>query len=405
MAALAPAEDPAAMSNWLENRLRVTNGYMRDGLRASGFDNLASLSRQNVDDYAKRCCDAVRKGPGNQAARKNVPIPVEEGMKKLVLFVRYCEVTGRILDFTGATLDNLDNQQSWYDQCATNSPKNCDGLDSFPESIDWNWFDKFESHLESKIGHSGYPFRYVIGRGAVGADQGFGLPSFDEELMSRARHAGHYWSGDNKAVWEIIKRLCQGTVAWSTIKSMTNNGRLAHLTLLDTFMGAGVRRTLVKRALARLDTAVYDGKNRNLTWIDHVAMLRECFSDLEASGERNALSQEMQVERLVQSYQYQPLIYLTTTINNDPRYTYNFNAAVAFITTEMANIENRNVARGVAVVRAKESLTAEVTPEKEAPVAEDSEPDSTLKGASKEEESTAKIELTEKHTNDGKKLT
>ena len=66
------ARDPAAMRAWLQGTLRVTNDQMRDGLGLAGFDCLASLQTQNVDDYAKRCCDLVRKGPGNQAARKSV---------------------------------------------------------------------------------------------------------------------------------------------------------------------------------------------------------------------------------------------------------------------------------------------------------------------------------------------
>ena len=268
------ARDPAAMRAWLQGALRVTNDQMRDGLGLAGFDCLASLQTQNVDDYAKRCCDLVRKGPGNQAARKSVPIPVEEGMKKLVLMVRFFDITGRILDFTPATIDNLNNLQVWFDQCASNSPKNYDGLEPFSESVDKKkWFDRLESLLESLIGYSRFPLKYVIRRAAAGADRGFGLPSFDEELYSRGRHDGHYWDGDNKAVWEVLKTLCIGTIAWSTIESMTNNGRLAYITLLDTFMGAGVKRTLMKRANARLESSIYDGRSRNWTWTKHVAMM------------------------------------------------------------------------------------------------------------------------------------
>ena len=61
MAGLAPADDPAAMNNWMQNVLGVGNNFMRDGLQLSGFNTLASLTRENVDDYAKRCCDVVRK--------------------------------------------------------------------------------------------------------------------------------------------------------------------------------------------------------------------------------------------------------------------------------------------------------------------------------------------------------
>ena len=133
------------------------------------------------------------------------------------------------------------------------------------------------------------------------------------------------------------------------------------MTLLDTFMGSGVRKTLMKRANARLESAIYDGRSRNWTWTKHIDMLRECFSDLEASGERNALSPEQQVEKLVQSYQFQPLIYLVTTIDNDPRYSQDFNAAVSFITTAMANLKNNNGRKG-AVANLSRLSTAEDDP-------------------------------------------
>ena len=88
----------AEMNQFLQNNLAVTNQYMRDGLQEAGFTSLASLERQSCETYAKRCCEVVRKGPGNQAARKMVPVPVEEDMTKLVKWVRCCNITGRALD-------------------------------------------------------------------------------------------------------------------------------------------------------------------------------------------------------------------------------------------------------------------------------------------------------------------
>ena len=113
----------AEMNLFLQNNLGVTNQHMREGLLDAGFTSLASLERQSPEDYAKRCCEVVRKGPGNQAARKMVPVPVEEDMKKLVIWVRYCNMTGRVLDINLATQDNLDSVQAWYEQCARIVPR------------------------------------------------------------------------------------------------------------------------------------------------------------------------------------------------------------------------------------------------------------------------------------------
>ena len=358
----------AEMNLFLQNNLGVTNQYMREGLLDAGFTSLASLQRQSPEDYAKRCCDVVRKGPGNQAARKMVPVPVEEGMKKLVIWVRYCNITGRVLDINLATQDNLDGVQAWYEQCARDSPKTYEGLTKFTDSLNKkHWFDQIIGYLEVKVGSSGVPLVYVIRQGAAGPDQGFGLPSYEEELKARGSHTSHFYGLDNKAVWVVLKYLTEGTTAWSTIKRMTNNGRLAYMTLLDTFLGIGVRRTLMKKANSRLDSSIYDGRSRNWTWPKHVAMLRECFNDLESSGTDNALSPEMQVEKLVQSFQYAPLTYLSTTINTNAQYRNDFNQAVGLITTEMANLKlkngNRNAVTNVAsITTAEDSVMEDVAP-------------------------------------------
>ena len=76
----------AAMNNFLQNVLGVNNQHMRQGLQGAGFNTLNTLVRQNPVDYARRCCDVVRKGPGNQPARKNVPVTVEVGMKQLIIY-------------------------------------------------------------------------------------------------------------------------------------------------------------------------------------------------------------------------------------------------------------------------------------------------------------------------------
>ena len=99
------ANNPAAMNNFLQANLGVANAQMRTAIQAAGFNTLASLVRQDPETYAKKCCDMVRKDPGNQPARRNVPIPVEESMRQLMIYVRVCTITGRALAFVDATQD------------------------------------------------------------------------------------------------------------------------------------------------------------------------------------------------------------------------------------------------------------------------------------------------------------
>ena len=59
--ALVPANDPAAMNNFLQVNLGVANVHMRTAIQDAGFTTLASLIRRSPEDFAKRCCDVVSK--------------------------------------------------------------------------------------------------------------------------------------------------------------------------------------------------------------------------------------------------------------------------------------------------------------------------------------------------------
>ena len=108
----------------------------------------------------------------------------------------------------------------------------------------------------------------------------------------------------------------------------------------------------MKKALAYLDNTVYDGKSKILTWELHVSNMRQSFNDLEYSG--NAISPEMQVERLVQSFQHPQLDHLSTTINTVAPYRNDFNQAIGLISAELANLKLKNSVRTVAGISTAE---------------------------------------------------
>ena len=92
------ADNEAAMAQYLEDELGVTNPQMRQRIQAAGFTNLSALTKKDPG-FAKKVCDVVRKGTGGLAVNKDVPVTVEEGMTQLILAARYLYMTNRDLDY------------------------------------------------------------------------------------------------------------------------------------------------------------------------------------------------------------------------------------------------------------------------------------------------------------------
>ena len=109
------------INGFLHTTIGVVNVNMRDRIAAAGYTTLAILvKKEHV--FAKKVCAVVRRSTGGNAANKDVSVNVEEYMGKLILLARYIYMVQRTLDFTLATLDNLDSIESWYRQLEKNQP-------------------------------------------------------------------------------------------------------------------------------------------------------------------------------------------------------------------------------------------------------------------------------------------
>ncbi len=285
----------------------------------------------------------VRRSTGGAANVKDVSVNVEEYMGKLILLARYLYIVQRPIDFALATLDNLDDIESWFKQLEKNQPTKEPAV--FTDAVNKkSWFESLVAYLCKKTGESGMPLDYVVTEtvGLPLVDQGFATPSFEEEVSSRARHAGHYWRGDNKMVWLLMEEITQGTSAWSITKafSRSNNGRGAYRALHGAYMGDDVKRLLLKKAEATLALATFDGKSKTWTFLKHAGRLRESFEDIETAGQ--VLTGEMKVNKLMASFQFEALKHLPSIIELDPNYSSNFEAAVAFIQGQINSLRLKN---------------------------------------------------------------
>ena len=75
------------MNQYLEDHLGVTHAPIRLNIQDSGFGTLADLTRERPP-FAKDVCNQVRKMTGGAATSKNIPMHVERGMRKLIIYAR-----------------------------------------------------------------------------------------------------------------------------------------------------------------------------------------------------------------------------------------------------------------------------------------------------------------------------
>ena len=109
------------IDGFLEHTIGVTNVAMRGRIATAGYTTLDSLIKKEPG-FAKSVCTVVRRSTGGGAATKDVSVPTDEYMGKLILLARYIYIVQRPIDFTLATLDNMDGIESWFKQLQKNQP-------------------------------------------------------------------------------------------------------------------------------------------------------------------------------------------------------------------------------------------------------------------------------------------
>ncbi len=167
----------ANTDEFLQCIIGADNDSTRGRISTAGFGTLSTLVKKEPL-FAKRVCAAVRRSTGGGAANKDVPIDVEENMGKLILLARNIYMVQRPLDFTLATMDNLDEIESWYKQLGKNQPTKLPP--AFSDALNKkSLFESLTACLSKKIGESGMPLDCVVRDTAALplVDQGFSIPS------------------------------------------------------------------------------------------------------------------------------------------------------------------------------------------------------------------------------------
>ena len=326
----------------MNNTLGIGNLGLRTKLRDAGFRNMDSLVKKD-SKFTHYACQSVRKSTTGNAEHRDVTMETEERLGKLVLYSKYRYIVQRPMHLNTATLANLDTVEDWFNQLEDDPSE--DTVPDFTDSANKKqWFESITSYLAIKKGKSsGVPLLYVV-REHVNVplpDQGIFRPSPSDEMMLRARHDGHFWVADNKAVWLLLRSKCHGTTAWNTIAGFqgASNGRGAFMALLGQFLGEDVRAVLLRRAEKLLENIRFDNRNRNFSFDKFIGKMREAFLDL---GPDNQLTEQRKVNKLMQAFQVPNMTHLDAIVQATPIYRNSFDSTVNLLASQLAQLRLKN---------------------------------------------------------------
>jgi hypothetical protein len=249
---------------YMNNVLGIVQLDVRNALRAQGLttvNDVTSLSEDDIEDV----CKIVRRPGGTipnpafgQGARRgaqpptlpNPGLPIghlhEKRLKMLRYFVFHLQRVQRDFDPAVATMDILQDvyrleEVDEEDQKNPSLPDKLMKTEKVREVI-----ENVESVLLNMKGINGVPLLYVF-RDQVALptgigddiDEGFGLPTYTQEMIRRAPHTGVYFREAQKTVWSVIRLVTHGGPGWNWVQSFaaSQDGRNAFLSMKRYYLG------------------------------------------------------------------------------------------------------------------------------------------------------------------------
>jgi hypothetical protein len=340
----------AALNNYLDNVLGINAPGATAALNMQGltsFDDFLSLIEDDVADV----CSNVRK-PGGTIPNPNYnpanPIPgvpqvlsnpgiqfghiYEKRLKMLRYYCHHMQRIQRAFTANHATIARITNCYRMKD-----AEDDAEDID-FPQKLTKieqvrDVLEDMDNYLVRKLGSSGVPLAYVTREDVAVplVDPGYGLPTPNEEMISRAPHVGIYYQQDNKDIWQMIRHVTHGGPGWSWVQAHQRacDGRQAYLAIKAHYLGESYSARIRAQADNIIETSYYDGKSRSFTFERYCEVLKSAFTDIETTGEE--VSETRKVRVLLHGIQDTRLSHAKSQVLATPALKATFETALNFI--------------------------------------------------------------------------
>lgn len=308
---MAAAARLTALNNYLANTLGLA-AAQRTALNEQGLDSIDVFATLTENEITSICSNVRRPGgvvvnpvagrgraaavaaaAGGMMTNPGVLIGYvyEKRLKMLRFYCCYLERVQRDFDDNAATLGVLTNcyglkELEEAEDDEAKAPEKLSDVKNIRQTL-----ENLDTYLLRKRGSWNIPLAYVVREvvalPAPANDPGFGMPSYELELIRRAPHDGRYYTEDLKAVWMVIRAITHDGPAWNWVQSFARNldGRGAYMALKRHYLGESFSSRLRSNADSVLETAFYDGRVRSFTFERYCETLKGAFSDIEATEE------------------------------------------------------------------------------------------------------------------------
>jgi len=159
--------------------------------------------------------------------------------------------------------------------------------------------EDLDNYLRRKRGSNDRPLAYVVRENSALPilDIGFGMPTYDDEMIQRAPHTGATYQQDNTLVWQVIRHMTHGGPAWNWVSTYARSmdGRSAYFAMRGHYQGESFQSRLKAQADAVLESTIYDGRARNFTFERFCEKLNKAFEDLDETGEPTPEARKIRV--------------------------------------------------------------------------------------------------------------
>ena len=212
-----------------------------------------------------------------------------------------------------------------------------------------NNIEDLDDYLLEKRGESGLPLAYVVRDTVLPplVDPGFGLPTAIAEMVARGDHAQPAFEADSIAVFNVIRHMTHGGLAWSWVSAYnrTKNGRDAYIAFKSHYLGESYQARIKSAADSVLTKTYYDGQ-RSFSFESYTSVLQKAFTDMESTGEE--VAEERKIRILLNGITSSSLLTAVGIVRSTPTLKTNYELAVNYLAEtndglKMAASNKRNV--------------------------------------------------------------